>query len=101
MRLFANSDLGNGFQVYTQALLSDAAMVRVYGAYVTYTPYPGLDLHVMAGKIPWRIGTYGPRTYSDKKPLIGTPLTYQYHTSLRGDRLVPGADALLSAAGTG
>jgi hypothetical protein len=55
----------------------------------------------MAGKMPWIIGTYGPRTYSDRKPLIGTPLIYQYHTTLRYDAIPPNADALLAVAGRG
>ena len=56
---------------------------------------------MLIGKIPWLLGTYAPRTYSDKKPLIGTPLMWYYHTTLRYDALPPTTDALLAAAGTG
>jgi hypothetical protein len=35
-----------------------------------------------AGLIRHPFGTWGPRTYSDKNPLVGIPLGYSYHTAL-------------------
>ena len=55
----------------------------------------------MAGKVPWAIGSYAPRTYSNRNPLIGAPLMYQYHSTLRWDEIPPDADALLASAGSG
>jgi hypothetical protein len=101
LRLFVEGNASPAIQVFAQALLDEPYQAGAYGAYVVVTPSPSRDLHLVAGKIPWLIGTYAPRTYSDKKPLIGTPLMYFYHTTLRVDRLVPNADALLAAAGTG
>jgi hypothetical protein len=101
LRVFAESRIDDRLQVFSQLVFDDASNTYVDGAYVMYTPEPGRDLHVIAGKLPWAIGTFGPRTYSNKNPLIGTPLMYQYHSSLVWYDLPPDRDRLLSAAGTG
>ena len=100
-RLFVEGKPSDHFDVFGQLHLSEQSGVLIYGAYATWTPWLDKDLHVQAGKIPNPIGTYPPRTYSDKNPLMGMPLMYQYHTSFRGDILVPDIDALLSEAGNG
>jgi hypothetical protein len=56
---------------------------------------------VEAGKIPWPIGTWAPRKYSDKNPLIGEPLMYQHHTSLPWNRIPVDIDELVGLAGQG
>src|SRR5262249_8893739 len=81
--------------------MRDASGLYVDGAYAMMTPWASRDLHVLAGKIPWAIGTWAPRTYSDHNPLIGSPLVYQYHTSLVWYAVPPNADALLASAGRG
>jgi len=101
LRLFAEGPVADGIDVFTQIMMLEDLGVAVHGAYAMWTPLTGEDLHVIGGKIPWRIGTYAERTYSHRNPLVGTPLMYQYHTSLRPDRLPPDADALAGAAGTG
>jgi hypothetical protein len=101
LRLFFEGAATSNIQVYTQLVLDEINTHNVYGAYLMYTPWKDRDLHIIAGKIPWTVGTYGPRTYSDKKPLIGTPLIYQYHTTLRSDVLPPNVDALLAVSGRG
>jgi hypothetical protein len=101
LRLFADGRIGPTLNVYTQVLFDDMTLAHVDGAYLMWTPEPARDLHLMAGKIPWIVGTWGPRTYSDKNPLIGTPLMYQHHTTLLWYEVPPSADALLASAGTG
>ncbi len=100
-RLFVEGGPGDEIDAFVQLHLSDESGVFIYGAYATWTPVAERDLHLQAGKIPWPIGTYGPRTYSDKNPLVGTPLLYQYHTSLSFDGGPADIDALLSEAGQG
>lgn len=100
-RLFVEGSANDRINIYTQLHLSDESGVFVYGAYAAWTPIAERDLSLQAGKIPWPIGTFGPRTYSNKNPLVGTPLLYQYHTSLRGDVMPADIDALLSEAGQG
>ena len=101
LRIFADAQVNDRLQIYTQFVLRDATSPYVDGAYLMFTPSPTRDLHLLAGKIPWAIGTYAPRTYSNKNPLIGTPLMYQYHTTLVWYEPPPSADALIAGAGSG
>jgi hypothetical protein len=101
MRAFADATVNSRVQVFAQAVMGDGADFYLDGAYVVVTPDPQRDAHALIGKIPSAIGTYAPRTYSDKNPLIGAPLMYQYHTSLVFYSVAPNTDVLLAAAGTG
>ena len=101
LRFFAEGAANDKLEVYTQFLYTDAAPARALGAYVSYAPAPERDFHLWAGKIPWIVGTFPPRAYSNKNPLVSTPLVYQYHTTLRADQIVPTVDDLLSKAGRG
>lgn len=101
LRFFAEGAANDRLEVFTQFLYTDAAPARALGAYVSYAPAPERDLHLWAGKVPWIIGTFPPRAYSNKNPLVSTPLVYQSHTTLRADQIVPTVDDLLSKAGRG
>ncbi len=101
VRVFAEGQVNSRLQVFAQSILRDATSIYVDGAYALFTPSPARDLHLLAGKVPWPIGTYAPRTYSNRNPLIGTPLMYQYHTTLLWYEVVPSADALLATSGSG
>jgi hypothetical protein len=101
LRLFVDGSASDVVSVNAQLLFSDVGSVNIYGAYATISPWAGRDLHFQAGKIPWPIGTYGPRTYSNENPVMGTPLLYQYHTTLRADQPAASADDLLAQAGQG
>lgn len=100
-RLFLDGNATQQIEAHVQLVLDEINTHPVYGAYVVVTPWEQRDAHLLAGKMPWLIGTYGPRTYGDKKPLIGTPLMYQFHTTLRGDAIPANADELLAVAGRG
>jgi hypothetical protein len=101
VRLFIDAGPTDRLTVFTQLVLRDATPLYVDGAYALFTPWPSRDLHLMAGKIPWPIGTWAPRTYSNKNPLVGTPLMYQYHTSLLWYDVPANADQILAMAGRG
>ncbi|HEY6221184.1 MAG TPA: hypothetical protein VIX13_01485, partial [Candidatus Eisenbacteria bacterium] len=101
LRLFVESAVSDRLDVFTEALYNEDIGVLPFAAYALFHPSPGRDMHVMAGLIPWPIGTWAPRANSNKNPLIGFPLQYQYHTTLSPFRLVPSADALLGDAGQG
>ena len=101
LRMFADGQVNPRLQVFSQFVLRDATEPYVDGAYLLFTPAPTRDFHVLAGKVPWPIGTYAPRTYSNRNPLIGAPLMYQYHTTLVWYEIPPDADALLSSSGLG
>lgn len=100
LRLFVEGSASANIDVFTQIIFSQETFV-LDGAYALVTPWRERDLHLMAGKIPWPIGTWAPRTYSNKNPLITSPLMYQHHTSLRWDKIPGSPAALLAAAGTG
>jgi hypothetical protein len=101
VRLFVNAEVNPRVKVFSQFVYRDASMPYVDGAHVMFTPWAGRDAHLLAGKIPWPIGTWAPRTYSSRNPLIGTPLLYQYHSTALWYDVPPDADALIGAAGTG
>jgi hypothetical protein len=100
-RLILEGTVNPQFSVFGQVVLHDPSGIYVDGAYAMWTPRAKADFHVLAGKIPWIIGTFAPRTYSDKNPLIGKPLIYQHHTTLVWFATPPSSDALLAARGTG
>ncbi len=82
-RLFAEGGPENT-RAFVQIILNDAsqARVRIFGAYLMHQPISTREFYVQLGKIPTPQGTWGPRTYANKNPLVGTPLAYHWQTSL-------------------
>src|SRR5262245_34878546 len=68
LRIFADASISDRLQVFSQVVLGDATNPYIDGAYLSFTPYSQRDLHALVGKVPWAIGTYAPRTYSDHNP---------------------------------
>lgn len=101
LRLFAESQPNDRLQVIGQFVVADASGLYVDGAYAIFTPSLQRDIHLMAGKLPWAVGTWAPRTYSNRNPLIASPLMYQNHTTLLWYDMPPNADKLLGTAGAG
>jgi hypothetical protein len=101
LRLFLDAAVADGLDLYVQTLLAEGTSVRADGAYALWTPWRERDLHLEAGKIPWPVGTWAPRKYSDKNALIGEPLMYQHHTSLPWNRIPDDIEDLLEYAGQG
>jgi hypothetical protein len=102
VHVFLDAKVSPTLDVYVQTILHEgAAKTLADGAYAQWTPWPSRDAHVQAGKIPWPVGTWAPRTYSDKNPLVGMPLMYEYHTSLAWNVAAASVDQLVSAAGQG
>ena len=106
LRLFADARVTPTLEVHVQTIMHEGsgalrAELRADGAYAMWTPLPGHDLALEAGKIPWPIGTFAPRTYSDKNALMGTPLMYQWRTGLLWNRPTVNTDSLVAVAGRG
>jgi hypothetical protein len=99
LRLIAGGSLATGFEFQAQALASGTNTPRLYGAAIVWTPRPERDLHLSAGLVPWVVGTYAPRLYSDQHPLIGTPMIYQHRTGLTATRPARDVTDLLAGAG--
>ena len=102
LRLFLDAQLSPALEVHVQSLFTEGLeQMRTDGAYALWTPWPNRDVSLEAGKIPWPIGTYAPRTYSDKNWLIGTPLMYQYRTALVWNVAQLNTDEVVAQAGHG
>ncbi len=87
-RLFFDAAVSERTTIFTQVLI-DNDRFHLYGAYARLSRIAGKNLNLHAGYIPNTVGLWGPRTYSDKNPLIGVPLVYIYHTALN-----PGSDQI-------
>ena len=58
-------------------------------------------IDIQAGRIPPVFGAFTRRAYPQDNPLIGSPQTYQYLTSVRADAVPATADDLLKMRGRG
>lgn len=81
IRLFLEKKVSDNVEVFAQLLTDNARPPRIYGAYVRLKSGNSW-LNGEAGLIRNPFGTWGPRTYSDKNPLIGVPFGYNYHTAV-------------------
>jgi hypothetical protein len=75
--------------------------VQPFALFVRLRPWPNRRFDVQAGRIPATFGAFGRGAYGTANLLIGTPLAYQYLTSLRADALPATADDLLGMRGRG
>jgi hypothetical protein len=75
--------------------------VTPFAAYARIRPFPNRNIDVQIGRIPPTFGRSSRRTYGHDNPLIGSPLAYQYLTSLRADSAPANADELLAMRGRG
>lgn len=80
-RIFFDAQPTEKVSVFTQVLVNNSEF-QLYGAYVRLSKIGGANVNLQAGLIPNPVGLWGPRTYSNKNPLIGVPLMYLYHTAL-------------------
>ena len=75
--------------------------VTPFALYARIRPLPKQRFDIQIGRIPPTFGAFSRRTYSNDNPLIGTPLAYQYLTSLRADSIPVDVDELLRMRGRG
>ena len=75
--------------------------VSVFGLYARIRPIPNRALDLQIGRIPPTFGSSSRRTYGLDNPLIGSPLAYQYLTSLRADSAPASVEELLAMRGRG
>ncbi len=86
-RLFADAELTEGVAVLTTVLWDEGlGHFDMEGAYVLMSQvggHPSLNLQV--GKMATPYGRFASRSFAMFNPLIGTPLLYQYFSSVRGN----------------
>jgi hypothetical protein len=104
-----NVRLGMSAEVRATARLQFLGEVRLdhgnsfqpYGLYARIRPWPHRRFDIQVGRVPPTFGAVTRRTYATDNLLIGTPLGYQYLTSLRTDAVPADADELLRMRGRG
>ena len=75
--------------------------ITPYAWYVRISPLASGLVDIQAGRIPPVFGAFTRRAYPQDNPLIGSPQTYQYLTSVRSDAVPATADDLLKMKGRG
>jgi hypothetical protein len=89
------------FSILGEARSENGDGVQVPAFYGRWQPWARHDFTVQAGVIPPVIGAYPRRAYGRDNVVIGSPLSYQYLTSLRPDALPATVDDLLRMRGRG
>jgi hypothetical protein len=89
----------------TLQLLGEVRMdndyLQPFALYARIRPWPDRRFDIHVGRIPTTFGAFGRGTYGSANLLIGSPLAYQYLTSLRTDALPASADELVRMRGRG
>ncbi|OGG05642.1 MAG: hypothetical protein A3F83_04865 [Candidatus Glassbacteria bacterium RIFCSPLOWO2_12_FULL_58_11] len=67
---------------------------RINGAYAVARPFDTDAFLLKIGMIPSSFGTWAPRTYADRNPLVGLPLAYHYRTPLKSSQVPLDVDEL-------
>jgi hypothetical protein len=75
--------------------------VLPYALYARVTPWRGRRFDVRVGRVPQTFGAFGRGAYGAGNLMIGSPLAYQYLTSLRSDALPATSQDLLTMRGRG
>ncbi|MFC1528996.1 hypothetical protein ACFL5B_03720 [Candidatus Latescibacterota bacterium] len=71
-----------------------ATKPRINGAYAVLSPLETELVRFKIGYMPLPFGTWAPRTYPDRNPLVGIPLMQHYITSLKSNKLAQNTDEL-------
>ena len=101
VRLDVALRLGGRASILAEGRADNGEGVTVAALYLRLRPFPERSFDIQAGRIPPVFGAVARRTYGVDNPLIGTPLVYQYLTSLRSNSLPASADDLLGMRGRG
>jgi hypothetical protein len=88
-------------QVLGELRIDHGDRIQPFALYARFRPWPARRFDIQAGRIPATFGAHGRASYGAANLLIGTPLAYQYLTSLRPDALPATADDLVRMRGRG
>jgi hypothetical protein len=75
--------------------------IAPFALYARIRPLPGRRFDVQIGRIPPTFGSLSRRSYGNDNPLIGSPIAYQYMTSLRPDSTPADLNELIRMRGRG
>jgi hypothetical protein len=88
-------------QVLGEMRMDHGDQLQPFALFVRFRPWPERRFDIQAGRIPPTFGAFGRSAYGTANLLIGTPLAYQYLTSLRPDALPATSADLLRMRGRG
>ncbi len=88
-------------QVLGELRVDHGTHIEPAALYARIRPWPDRRFDIQAGRIPATFGAFSRNTYGTGNLLIGTPLAYQYLTSLRPDSLPATSEDLLRMRGRG
>jgi hypothetical protein len=88
-------------QVLGELRVDHGEHVEPYAVYARLRPWANQRIDIQVGRIPPAFGLYGRRPYGAGNLLIGTPLAYQYLTSLRPNSLPATTADLVRMRGRG
>ena len=88
-RIFADAEVSENVNAFT-TILFDQGLEHfdLEGAYLIFNAVSGREsVNLLAGKMATAFGTFASRSFGTLNPLIGTPLLYQYFSSVHGSRV--------------
>jgi hypothetical protein len=88
-------------QVLGEMRIDHGDRLQPFALFVRFRPWPSRRFDIQAGRIPPTFGAFGRSAYGTANLLIGTPLAYQYLTSLRPDALPSSTTDLIRMRGRG
>jgi hypothetical protein len=101
LRLLGSLRLGERAALLAEGRADNGEGVTLAALYLRARPFRDQAFDVQVGRIPPVFGAYPRRSYAIDNPLIGSPVIYQYLTSLRADALPATVDDLLVMKGRG
>ena len=87
IRLAADWRIGRGLSLVGDVRSENADEVDVAALFLRWRPWSSRGLTIQAGRVPPVVGAFPRRAYGRDNIVAGTPLAYQYLTSLRSDAL--------------
>jgi hypothetical protein len=88
-------------QVLGELRVDHGTHIEPAALYARIRPWPHRRFDIQAGRIPATFGAFSRHSYGTGNLLIGTPLAYQYLTSLRPDSVPATTEDLLRMRGRG
>jgi hypothetical protein len=88
-------------QVLGEVRIDHGDLLQPFALYARVRPWPERRFDIQVGRIPPTFGAFGRGSYGATNLLIGTPLSYQYLTSLRPDALPATPEDLVRMSGRG
>lgn len=101
VRLLGEWRLNPRLAVLGELRTENTDRIEAAALYARWKLWPRHELDIQAGRIPPVVGAFARRAYGRDNPVIGTPLAYQYLTSLRPDALPATIEDLLRMRGRG